>query len=69
MNAYNTVFDAKRLIGRKFNETAVQEDMKHFSFKVIPKDGDRPYIKVRKAIFSDNGEEGARDFYTGFCWL
>ena len=34
MNPSNTVFDAKRLIGRKFDDSAVQSDMKHFSFNV-----------------------------------
>jgi hypothetical protein len=34
MNPKNTVFDAKRLIGRKFSEAAVQDDIKHFSFTV-----------------------------------
>ena len=34
MNPYNTVFDAKRLIGRKFADAEVQSDMKHFPFKV-----------------------------------
>ena len=33
-NAVNTVFDAKRLIGRKFNDATVQSDMKHFPFNV-----------------------------------
>jgi len=47
MNPENTVFDAKRLIGRKFADAAVQSDMKHWPFKVIPKDGDKPYIKVQ----------------------
>lgn len=45
MNPHNTVFDAKRLIGRKFNDSAVQSDMKHWPFKVI-EDGGKPRIKV-----------------------
>merc|ERR1712109_170106 len=45
MNPSNTVFDAKRLIGRKFNDTAVQSDMKHWSFDVVDESG-RPKIEV-----------------------
>eukprot|EP00002_Diphylleia_rotans_P003722 TRINITY_DN125_c0_g2_i1.p1 TRINITY_DN125_c0_g2~~TRINITY_DN125_c0_g2_i1.p1 ORF type:complete len:656 (-),score=153.08 TRINITY_DN125_c0_g2_i1:449-2416(-) len=45
-NPFNTVFDAKRLIGRKFNDPIVQDDMKHWSFKVVAKEGDRPAIQV-----------------------
>ena len=41
MNPHNTVFDAKRLIGREFDDAEVQVDMKHF-FKVVSKDG-KPY--------------------------
>ena len=32
-NPYNTIFDIKRLIGRKFSEKDVQLDIKHFPFK------------------------------------
>lgn len=45
MNPKNTVFDAKRLIGRMFNEECVQNDIKHFPFKVVNEDG-RPVIEV-----------------------
>ena len=45
MNPDNTVFDAKRLIGRRFADSEVQSDMKHWPFKVIDKDG-KPYIQV-----------------------
>ncbi|KAI3552450.1 hsp70-like protein [Colletotrichum paranaense] len=45
MNPHNTVFDAKRLIGRKFQDSEVQADMKHFPFKVIEKGG-KPNIEV-----------------------
>ena len=41
-----SVFDAKRLIGRKFNDAEVQSDIKHFPFKVINKGG-KPYIQVQ----------------------
>ncbi|KAI0341782.1 heat shock cognate 70 [Trametopsis cervina] len=45
MNPQNTVFDAKRLIGRKFEDAEVQSDMKHFTFKVVNK-ASKPYIEV-----------------------
>eukprot|EP00293_Proteomonas_sulcata_P000952 CAMPEP_0184328172 /NCGR_PEP_ID=MMETSP1049-20130417/143482_1 /TAXON_ID=77928 /ORGANISM="Proteomonas sulcata, Strain CCMP704" /LENGTH=706 /DNA_ID=CAMNT_0026650469 /DNA_START=72 /DNA_END=2194 /DNA_ORIENTATION=+ len=46
LNPHNTVFDAKRLIGRKMDDTALQNDMKHFPFKVVPKEGGKPHIQV-----------------------
>ncbi|XP_057365099.1 heat shock 70 kDa protein cognate 4-like [Daphnia carinata] len=45
MNPNNTVFDAKRLIGRRFEDTVVQADMKHWPFEVIS-DGGKPKIQV-----------------------
>ncbi|KAG7879088.1 hypothetical protein KL905_003517 [Ogataea polymorpha] len=45
MNPANTVFDAKRLIGRKFDDPEVQGDIKHFPFKVVDKSG-KPQIQV-----------------------
>ena len=45
INPTNTVFDAKRLIGRKFDDASVQSDMKHWPFQVFS-DGGKPKIKV-----------------------
>ena len=45
MNPTNTVFDAKRLIGRNFNDSTVQSDMKHWPFKVVNADG-KPKLEV-----------------------
>ena len=39
MNPHNTVFDAKRLIVRRFADAEVQADMKHWLFKVVDKGG------------------------------
>jgi len=45
-NAENTIFDAKRLIGRKFTDSIVQNDMKLWPFKVVQETQDRPAIEV-----------------------
>lgn len=46
MNAANTVFDAKRLIGRKFKDATVQADMKHWPFTVLEGPTGAPLIQV-----------------------
>ncbi|KAJ7230027.1 hsp70-like protein, variant 2 [Mycena pura] len=46
MNPTNTVFDVKRLIGRKFDDNEVQADIKYFPFIVIGRGG-KPYIRVQ----------------------
>jgi len=57
MNPSNTVFDAKRLIGRRFDDSAVQSDLKHWPFDV-KSDGGKPKIEVeykgdRKTFFPE----------------
>jgi heat shock protein 1/8 len=44
-NPNNTVYDAKRMIGREFNDPKLQDDMKHFSFSVVNRDN-KPKISV-----------------------
>ena len=45
-NPENTIFDSKRLIGRKFSDPCVQSDIKHFSYKVSSGKDDKPVINV-----------------------
>ncbi|KAL9992592.1 putative Heat shock protein 70 family [Helianthus debilis subsp. tardiflorus] len=52
MNPANNVFDAKRLIGRRFSDSNVQEDMKLWPFKVIQGPDDTP-----KIVVTYNGQE------------
>ena len=46
MNVKNTLFDIKRLIGRKFDDKNVQSDMKHFPFEVVSGEDSKPMVKV-----------------------
>lgn len=46
-NPENTVFDAKRLIGRDFNDPILQQDLKHFPFKVKAGPNNKPLICVK----------------------
>ena len=46
-NPSNTVFDAKRFIGRKFSDPVLQNDIKHFPFKVVADKDDKPLIQVK----------------------
>jgi len=53
-NPENTVFDAKRLIGRDWTDKAVQNDIKFYPFKVIEKSS-KPHVKVETG--ADKGEK------------
>lgn len=54
-NPENTVFDAKRLIGREWTDKAVQNDIKFYPFKVLEKSS-KPHIKV------ETGSQGEKTF-------
>ncbi|KAL6324043.1 hypothetical protein AAG906_006314 [Vitis piasezkii] len=45
LNPERTIFDVKRLIGRKFDDPEVQRDIKFLPYKVVNKEG-KPYIQV-----------------------
>lgn len=67
-NPLRTVYDIKRLIGRKFADKDVQRDIKHFPFKVVNKSGQpRVEVEMQKCVilcaalqYSPNGSETPR---------
>ena len=46
LNPSNTVYDAKRLIGRKFNDESVKKDSKLLSYNIVKDSTDKPLIEV-----------------------
>jgi L1 cell adhesion molecule like protein len=58
LNPENTIFDAKRLIGRRYDEPELQSDITHFPFKVAAKDG-KPVVQAQyKGASKDFTPEG-----------
>ena len=45
-NPQNTIFDAKRMIGRKYSDQIVQNDLKHWPFRILPDENDKPIIEI-----------------------
>jgi L1 cell adhesion molecule like protein len=57
MNPRNTVFDAKRMIGRHFSDPLLEEDAKHWPFAIKQAAGDKPAIEGESRLVVRHGLE------------
>ena len=73
-NATNTVFDAKRLVGRRFDDATVKKDAKLWPFSVVPGEGGKAMIKtgdgkkhhpeeISGAVLSSSVPKSSLNFY------
>ena len=70
MNPKNTVFDAKRLIGRRFDDPDVKADMKNWPFTVVEQN-ENPFIQVEfEGETKPSSPQGKRlKNFIGVLWL
>jgi endoplasmic reticulum chaperone BiP len=47
LHPMNTIFDVKRLVGRRFDDPVLQRDIKHLPYKIVDKDG-APYVEIMR---------------------
>lgn len=64
-NPTNTIYDAKRLIGRKFADASVQSDIKNLPFKVVSDNG-KPKIEVKHR--NETNSFSRKKFRHSFWW-
>ncbi|CAI0472116.1 unnamed protein product [Linum tenue] len=57
LNPRRTIFDAKRLIGKKFDDPEVQHDLKYLPYPVVNRDG-KPYVEIEVKAGGGGGGGG-----------